>query len=39
MVEYKCNNCNRIFKKKYNYECHLKRKYPCTKIKIKKKTF
>lgn len=29
MVEYVCNNCDKVFKKKCNYEGHLNRKTPC----------
>lgn len=30
MVQYKCETCQRIFTKKYNYDKHLERKIPCT---------
>lgn len=29
MVEYKCDRCNVLFNKKYHYERHINRKYPC----------
>ena len=29
MVQYKCNRCNKIFKKKCNYDSHKARKRPC----------
>ncbi len=29
MPEYKCDKCNTIFQKKWNYEYHLNRKNPC----------
>jgi uncharacterized C2H2 Zn-finger protein len=29
MVEYKCEKCNKLFKKKFNYEKHIDRKYSC----------
>ena len=32
MVLYKCNNCDKIFHQKSNYEYHLNRKNPCTNL-------
>ena len=32
MVLYKCNNCDKIFYQKSNYEYHLNRKIPCKKL-------
>jgi uncharacterized C2H2 Zn-finger protein len=32
MVMYKCNNCNKGFTKKHNYEVHKNRKNPCIKL-------
>jgi hypothetical protein len=29
MVLYKCNKCFKDFTKKYNYELHINRKFPC----------
>jgi len=38
MTVYKCNECNKIFNKKYNYDIHINRKYPCfTDIQIEPK--
>ena len=34
MVEYKCEKCGYVFKKKCNYNYHLIRKYPCIPMKI-----
>jgi hypothetical protein len=34
MVEFTCNLCLKIFKKKYNYNRHLNRKYPCKNVKL-----
>ena len=34
MVEYICSRCTTIFTKKYNYEKHKNRKYPCKKLKF-----
>jgi hypothetical protein len=33
MVLYKCNQCNKTFGKKSNYESHLNRKNPCSAIR------
>ena len=35
MVEYKCSRCSKIFTKKYNFEKHQNRKYPCKKVNFK----
>jgi hypothetical protein len=32
MVNYNCKQCNRNFKKKYNYNKHINRKYPCKPV-------
>ncbi len=37
MVEYCCERCDKVFKKKYNYTKHLNRKNPCKKIVTDKK--
>ena len=35
MVEYKCSRCSKsIFTKKYNFEKHQNRKYPCKEGKF-----
>ena len=34
MVEYKCSRCSKEFLKKYNFEKHQKRKFPCKKTKF-----
>lgn len=34
MVQYKCDNCNKIFKQKSHYECHMNRKFPCKSNKV-----
>lgn len=42
MVQYICPKCNKVFAKKYNYNCHLARKIPCNTKKTCihcKKTF
>jgi hypothetical protein len=35
MKEYKCENCGKIFGKKYNYEIHINRTKPCNPPQIK----
>jgi hypothetical protein len=37
MPFYECENCERIFDKKYNYDKHMKRKFPCIKIEVPQK--
>jgi hypothetical protein len=40
MVNYECNDCKKKFTKKYNYDYHVNRKYPCKPIHINiKKTY
>jgi uncharacterized C2H2 Zn-finger protein len=34
MVEYPCEKCNKVFAKKYVYEKHINRKFPCKKPAI-----
>lgn len=29
MIEYKCQQCNKIYHNKYDYNRHLNRKRPC----------
>lgn len=38
MVDYVCDNCNKKFDRKSNYETHIKRKNPCapTKSRLEK---
>ena len=31
-MDFCCENCGRVYKQKYHYEKHIKRKYPCKKI-------
>lgn len=37
MVKYTCERCTQVFSKKYNYEYHINRKYPCTEVVKKDK--
>jgi len=34
MVEYKCNKCNKIFRRKSHYDYHINRKTPCKNDKM-----
>lgn len=29
MVQYTCNRCKKVFKKKHGYNTHISRTYPC----------
>lgn len=35
---FQCPKCDRVFAKKYNLQCHLKRKTPCDKAKVPTKS-